>query len=155
MFERRLYYHIDWALLIAVLALCALGVAMIFSTAGGSPSTSHLYVTQLYAIVLGLGAMVVTLTIDYRAFTDKSHLIYIGLLAALLYVDVHGRRADGRASLDSDRLVQLAAVGVREGRGGPGAREVLRRESRRAPVDRSGHRRWADLPAAGADRQGT
>ena len=72
MFERRLYYHIDWALLVAILALCALGVAMIYSTtAGGSRATGHLYVTQLYALVLGLIAMVVTLTIDYRAFTDN------------------------------------------------------------------------------------
>jgi rod shape determining protein RodA len=86
MFERRLYYHIDWALLIAIFALCALGVAMIFSTTSGSGSNSHLYVTQLYAIVLGLIAMVVTLSLDYRTFTDKSHLIYIGLLAILLYV---------------------------------------------------------------------
>lgn len=86
MFERRLYYHIDWALLIALLALCALGVAMVFSATAGSASTSRMYVTQLYAIAIGLGAMVVTLTIDYRAFTDKSHLIYLGLLAALLYV---------------------------------------------------------------------
>jgi rod shape determining protein RodA len=86
MFERRLYYHIDWALLAAVLALCGIGVAMIFSTSGASASTSRLYITQLYAIVLGIGAMIVTLSIDYRAFTDKSHLIYAGLLAALLYV---------------------------------------------------------------------
>ena len=32
MFERRLYYYIDWALLAAILALCALGVTMIYST---------------------------------------------------------------------------------------------------------------------------
>jgi rod shape determining protein RodA len=83
-FERRLYYHIDWALLLAIVALCALGVAMIYSTT--STGSSRLYVTQLYAIGLGLIAMVVTLSIDYRAFTDKSHLIYIGLLAVLLYV---------------------------------------------------------------------
>jgi rod shape determining protein RodA len=85
-FERRLYFHIDWALIAAVFALCALGVAMIFSITGGSPSGSHLYVTQLYAIVIGLGAMLVTLSIDYRAFTDKSHLVYLALLGALLYV---------------------------------------------------------------------
>ena len=30
--------------------------------------------------------MVFTLTLDYRTFTDKSHLIYIALLAILLYV---------------------------------------------------------------------
>jgi len=87
MFERRLYYHIDWALLIAMFALCALGVAMIFSTTSDpTRGNSHLYVTQLYAIGLGTIAMVFTLTLDYRTLTDKSHLIYIALLAVLLYV---------------------------------------------------------------------
>ena len=91
MFERRLYYHIDWALVIAVLALCALGVVMINSTtADPTRATSRMYITQLYAIVLGLGAMVFMLTLDYRTFTDKSHLIYIGLLALLLYVMFFG-----------------------------------------------------------------
>ena len=46
---------------------------------------SRLYVTQLYGIVIGLGAMVFMLTLDYRTFTDKSHLIYIGLLALLSF----------------------------------------------------------------------
>jgi rod shape determining protein RodA len=91
MFERRLYFHIDWALVIAVLALCALGVVMIYSTTyDPTRGTSRMYVTQLYAIVLGLGAMVVMLTIDYRAFTDKSHLIYGGICLLLLYVLLFG-----------------------------------------------------------------
>ena len=82
MFERRLYHHVDWALLAAIFTLCAIGVAMIYSTSAGS----RLYVTQLYAIALGLVAMLVTLTLDYRTFTDKSHLIYVALLGVLLYV---------------------------------------------------------------------
>src|SRR5882724_4328408 len=91
MFERRLYHHIDWALLMAMLALCALGVIMIDSTtADPTRGNSHLYITQMYAIVIGLGAMVVMLAIDYRTFTDKSHLIYIALLAGLLYVMFFG-----------------------------------------------------------------
>src|SRR5262245_4491477 len=91
MFERRLYFHIDWALLIAMLALCGLGVAMIYSTTSDpTRGSSHMYVTQLYAIGLGLVAMLVTLALDYRAFTDKSHLIYIGLLALLVYVMFFG-----------------------------------------------------------------
>jgi rod shape determining protein RodA len=86
-FERRLYYHIDWALVIAMLALCALGVVMIYSiTADPTRGSSRLYVTQLYAIVIGLGAMLFMMMLDYRAFTDKSHLIYIALCATLLYV---------------------------------------------------------------------
>ena len=91
MFERRLYYHIDWALVMAMLALCGLGVAMIYSTtADPTRGTSHLYVTQLYAIVLGFGTMVFMLALDYRTFTDKSHLIYLGLLGVLLYVVFFG-----------------------------------------------------------------
>ncbi len=87
MFERRLYYHIDWALVAAMLALCAMGVAMVYSTTyDPTRGTSHLYVTQLYAVGLGLFAFLVCLAVDYRTFTDKSHLIYIGLLALLLYV---------------------------------------------------------------------
>src|SRR5438270_10173410 len=87
MFERRLYHHIDWALFAAILALCALGVAMIYSTTSDpTRGVSRMYVTQVYAIVLGLVAMVVTLTVDYRTFTDKSHFIYVGVLALLLYV---------------------------------------------------------------------
>jgi rod shape determining protein RodA len=49
-----------------------------------------LWGTQLYAIGLGVIAMLVTLSIDYRAFTDKSHLIYIALIAVLLYVMFFG-----------------------------------------------------------------
>jgi len=87
MFERRLYYHIDWALLAAVLALCAIGVVMIYSTAADPTRVaSHLYATQIYAIVIGLAAMGFMLALDYRTFTDKSHFIYIGLLSLLVYV---------------------------------------------------------------------
>jgi rod shape determining protein RodA len=91
-FERKLYYHIDWGLLIAVMALCVLGVAMIYSTTfDPTRGTSRMYVTQLYAIAIGLGVMTFMLTIDYRAFADKSHLIYIGLIGLLLYVMFFGQ----------------------------------------------------------------
>jgi rod shape determining protein RodA len=91
LFERRLYYHIDWALVSALIALGALGVVMIYSTSSDPTRvTSRLYITQLYAIALGLVAMLFMLTLDYRAFTDKSHLIYIGLLGLLVYVMFFG-----------------------------------------------------------------
>jgi len=87
MFERRLYYHIDWALVAAMFALCGIGVVMIYSTTSDpTRGTSHLWVTQLYAIGLGIVAMLVTLTLDYRTFADKSHFIYIALLVVLVYV---------------------------------------------------------------------
>ena len=91
MFERRLYYHIDWPLIIAIIALCSLGVLMIYSTTfDPTRGTARMYATQLYAIVIGMGALVFMLSIDYRTFTDKSHLIYIGVCALLLYVMFFG-----------------------------------------------------------------
>ena len=82
MFERRLYFHVDWAMLAAVLVLCLIGVAQIYSATGAS----SLYVTQMYGIAIGLVAMVICLTIDYRSLTDKSHFIYLGVLALLVFV---------------------------------------------------------------------
>ena len=91
MFERRLYHHIDWALLGAIVALCAIGVVMIYSTTSDpTRGASHLYLTQIYAIAIGLGAMAFVLAFDYRTFTDKSHLIYLGLLVLLVYVMFFG-----------------------------------------------------------------
>ena len=97
MFERRLSYHLDWLLLSAILVLCVISVAMIYSitgTANRGPN-SHLYLTQIYAITLGLLAMMVCLMVDYRTLTDKSHLIYLAILGLLLYVLFFGSSSKG------------------------------------------------------------
>ena len=83
MFERRLYYHVDWALLGAILALCLIGLSQIYSATGGA---TRIYYTQIYGITMGVMALLVALTIDYRSLADKSHLIYGGVLLLLLYV---------------------------------------------------------------------
>jgi rod shape determining protein RodA len=138
MFERRLYYHIDWALLVAIFALCAVGVVMIYSTTSDpTRGTSHLFVTQLYAIALGLGAMLVTLTLDYRTLSDKSHLLYFVLCGLLVYVMFFGN-----AQMGARRWIQLGVVNLQpsefakvgvalvlakffgEQRGSPGAAEL-------------------------------
>ena len=75
MFERKLYHHIDWALVIAILALCSLGLVMIYSTTSdptSSRAASRMHITQMYAIALGLFAMVFTLTLDYRTLVDDT-----------------------------------------------------------------------------------
>jgi rod shape determining protein RodA len=91
MFERRLYYHIDWALLVAIFALCGIGVALIYSTTiDPTRGNSQLHITQLYAIAIGLGAMMTMLAIDYRAVADESHFIYLGVIGLLLYVAFFG-----------------------------------------------------------------
>jgi len=82
MFERRLYFHVDWAMLAAVLALSLIGLMQIYSATPGS----QIYMTQIYGIVLGLVGLVICLSIDYRSLADKSHWIYLGVLILLVYV---------------------------------------------------------------------
>ena len=87
MFERRLYYHIDWAMLAALMALCAIGLTQIYSATGGATA---IFNTQIYGVVLGLLALVVCLSLDYRSLADKSHFIYFAILALLVYVLLFG-----------------------------------------------------------------
>ena len=75
MFERRLNYYVDWALILALVALCAVGIAMIHSTTSSPTGAgSTMYTTQLTAIAIGVGAMVALAVIDYRSLADRSLL---------------------------------------------------------------------------------
>lgn len=104
MFERRLYHHIDWALLGAVLAICAVGLAMIYSATGGP---TRIYWTQVYAIGLGLVALALCLAIDYRSLADQSHWIYVAMVLALVGVLFFGVVRGG-----SRRWIDLGIVNL-------------------------------------------
>ena len=89
MFERRLFFHIDWLLLGAVILLAGIGLSMIYSiTYVGGPNggPGPQFWTQVYAIVLGLIALIVFLALDYRMLAEHSLLLFGGLLALLVFV---------------------------------------------------------------------
>jgi rod shape determining protein RodA len=88
MFERRLYFHIDWALVVAVALLCGVGLAMIYSTTFNpvKHAAGPQFWTQFYALGLGVVALVFFLSIDYRALAEHSLIVYSGFVAALVYV---------------------------------------------------------------------
>jgi rod shape determining protein RodA len=92
MFERRLYFHIDWTLVVAILLLCGLGLAMIYSTT--YDPTRHAagpqFRIQIYALLLGLAALAVCLSLDYRALTEHALALYLALVVVLLYVMLFG-----------------------------------------------------------------
>jgi rod shape determining protein RodA len=94
MFERRLYFHVDWLLLGAILLLCGIGLAMIYSTTfvvvGQGGHASPMVWKQVYAIGIGIVALLVCLTIDYRMLAEHSLAIYATLIALLLFVLVKG-----------------------------------------------------------------
>jgi rod shape determining protein RodA len=97
MLERRLYRHIDWLLVGALVLLCAIGVTMVFSTTY-DPRTgaAGLEVSkQLLALGIGLVAFIVMLSVDYRWFSDSSVTIFVGLLVLLGYVLLFGTIGGG------------------------------------------------------------
>jgi rod shape determining protein RodA len=104
MFERRLYHHIDWGLIMAVAALCGLGLATIYSATGG---WTGIFQMQIYGIVLGTIALIVCLSLDYRSLADKSHFIYIAIVALLVYVLFFGAVRGG-----SRRWIDLGSVNL-------------------------------------------
>jgi rod shape determining protein RodA len=100
MFERRLYFHVDWLLLAAILLIAGIGTAMIYSTTyvrlpDGTGYPGREFWTQLYAIGLGCLALLVCLMIDYRALAEHSLLLYGALLGLLVFVLVGGDSAGG------------------------------------------------------------
>lgn len=104
MFEHRLYHHIDWALIGAVVVICAIGLAMIYSTTGGA---GPVYRTQVYAIGIGAVALVLCLTFDYRSLADKSHWFYLAMMVALVGVLFFGAVRGG-----SRRWIELGAFNL-------------------------------------------
>ena len=99
MFERRLYFHVDWLLLGAILLLSGIGVVMIYSTtyittAAGGHAHPQVW-TQSYALGLGLLALVICLAVDYRMLAEHSLFIYGGLLVLLIFVLVKGQTQMG------------------------------------------------------------
>jgi len=104
MFDRRLYQNIDWLLIVALALLCTIGLSMIYSTTGGF---SSLYVVQLYSVAFGVIAFLICISIDYRKLTENSHLIYLGVLALLVYVLLFGVVRGG-----SQRWIDLGIVNL-------------------------------------------
>jgi rod shape determining protein RodA len=94
MFERRLIFHVDWLLIAALLLICSIGIAMIYSTTyvvtldGGHAGPQVR--TQIYALVLGAIAFLICLSIDYRALAEHSLLPYLGLIGLLVFVLLKG-----------------------------------------------------------------
>jgi len=112
MFERRLYFHIDWLLLGAILLLAGLGLAMIYSTTyvtlpDGSGHPGPRFWVQLYAVDLGLLAPIILLPLDYRLLAHHPPFLYVGLVVLLVYVLFGGVRAGG-----STRWISLGAFNL-------------------------------------------
>ena len=115
--DRRLLFNMDWVLLGATVLLCVIGIATIHS-ATYTGANRDLYVKQIYFVGVGLGALALSLIADYRRLADRSPLLYLLALGALLAVyffgptRAHVRRwfVVGPVYIQPSEFVKLAAA---------------------------------------------
>ena len=142
-FERRLYHPRRLgAARRDARAVRDRALAQIYSATGGLDGDRTR--RRSTASCSGWSRCVVCLSIDYRTLADKSHFIYVGVLAAAGLRAVLRRRPRRIAALDRSGRVQPPAVRVRQGGAGAGAREVLRRQ----PPRRAHHARPCSIAGA-------
>jgi rod shape determining protein RodA len=91
--DRRLLQNVDWALLAAAGAIVALSVLSLWSLAWGGGSGIAL--RQLGWVGVGLGALVVVASLDYRTLVRAAPALYVAGLGLLVTVFILGRTVSG------------------------------------------------------------
>ena len=88
MFDRRLVSGFDWTLFSLCLVLSVLGVVNLYSAGSAAPSLNsgvapH-YLKQIYWLLVGLGFLAVTVTVDYQLVARHAYLLHCLSLVLLL-----------------------------------------------------------------------
>lgn len=83
--------HVDLTLLVSSLAVSALGLLMIYSATEhrlreAGINTTYYLTRQAIWVILGLGAMALISSVDYRRFRDFLPVVYIAMLLLLIAV---------------------------------------------------------------------
>ncbi len=118
--DRRVLINFDWAIPLLILALCVVGLVNLYSACSnvGNGNTTALYLKQLYWIGLGLVAMLVCFSVDYRLVIRYAYILYgisVALLALLfIYGEItHGSQrwlVLGGFSFQPSELVKLTMI---------------------------------------------
>jgi rod shape determining protein RodA len=86
----RYLNNFDWILFLAILAVCSVGLVVIYSATTGTPSAGAFH-RQMIWLLLGMVLMLLAVLIDYHTLAAFSPVFY-GLSAALLLLTlVYGR----------------------------------------------------------------
>ncbi len=103
-FVRKLIL-VNWGLVALVLAIAAIGVAILYSAAGGawSPWASR----QLARLAVGLVVMMAIAMVDVRLWLRQAYVIFAVALALLIVVDVVGRVGGGAQRWIDFGVIQL------------------------------------------------
>jgi rod shape determining protein RodA len=94
---RRGFKNIDWGLLIAILALTAVGLALVYtaSRVPAYPWKSALFGRQMMWLAMGGVTLILAMAIPFRFWEEYSQFFYIGGLVLLVAVLVVGAEREG------------------------------------------------------------
>ncbi|MGH9775796.1 MAG: rod shape-determining protein RodA [Candidatus Acidiferrales bacterium] len=102
--ERSRFFELDWTLLGIVMAICAIGVAEIYSSTR-TGAMAGMQWKQLGWIAAGLAVMLLISRLDYHTLLDQAPLLYVIGIAGLLAV-----LAVGHTRLGAKRWVNIGGV---------------------------------------------
>jgi rod shape determining protein RodA len=108
MFDRRLITHMNWAYILLVCLIAALGIANLYSaTSSWSTMSQPVYLKQIYWLGIGLLIAMVVCFVDYRHLEYLSFPCYGVTLFLLLLVLVIGR-----TSMGATRWISMAGINL-------------------------------------------
>jgi rod shape determining protein RodA len=107
--DRRLLTHFEWMLPLFAVAVCALGIATVYSAthALGAEGPSPLAIRQGMWFAGGCIGMLTVLALDYRRLDRYAYLVYGAVVVALVLVPLVGRVAGG-----SRRWIAVGPVSI-------------------------------------------
>ena len=119
-FKRNTHGRFDWVTPIAVLCLCSIGVAFVYSAqfSGHVPFTTKdgvlrgivnllkaYWFKQIVFITMGAALYICISLIDYRMWLSLAHWFYLGCLVPLVYVLFHA--SSGNTAWGAQRWIDL------------------------------------------------
>jgi len=92
--DRRLLQNVDWLLLASALAVVGLGLVTLWTLAPGRGGSAVAW-RQLSWLAIGLLALVVVASVDYRTLVRAAPALYVAGLGLLVFVMIAGRTVSG------------------------------------------------------------
>lgn len=94
-FDRRLFLHFDWTLLILVALILTIGLVNLYSAGFNFSRETSLCLRQARWIMIGLVGMILAFSIDYRSIIRHAYTIYGVTIFLLLVVFFYGYATHG------------------------------------------------------------
>jgi len=95
-FDRRLFAHFDWVMMLLLLAICAMALFNLYSASyPPKPWGTPPYIKQCYFFLMGFAAILFILSFDYQELHFWNYFIYGFVVCLLLAILIIGKTAGG------------------------------------------------------------